>query len=102
MTVVTRFAPSPTGRLHVGNLRTALLNWLFARKAGGRFLLRMDDTDRARSTEEFARLIGTGQSQGERLPRAIKQDVTFDLLKPFWQTLFPETSRQERVSSRCL
>lgn len=57
MTVVTRFAPSPTGRLHVGNLRTALLNWLLARKAGGRFLLRMDDTDRARSTEAFARLI---------------------------------------------
>src|SRR3954470_17911869 len=57
MTVVTRFAPSPTGRLHVGNLRTALLNWLLARKAGGRFLLRMDDTDRARSSEEFARLI---------------------------------------------
>src|SRR5579872_1486857 len=57
MTVVTRFAPSPTGRMHVGNLRTALLNWLLARKAGGQFLLRMDDTDRARSTEEFARLI---------------------------------------------
>ncbi len=57
MTLVTRFAPSPTGRLHVGNLRTGLLNWLLARKAGGRFLLRMDDTDRARSTEEFARLI---------------------------------------------
>src|SRR5579871_4302479 len=54
---VTRFAPSPTGRLHVGVLRTGLLNWLMARKAGGRFLLRMDDTDRARSTEEFARLI---------------------------------------------
>src|SRR3954465_5829185 len=57
MTVITRFAPSPTGRLHVGNLRAALLNWLMARKAGGRFLLRMDDTDQARSTEEFARLI---------------------------------------------
>ncbi len=57
MTVVTRFAPSPTGRLHVGVLRTGLLNWLLARKAGGRFLLRMDDTDPARSTEEFARLI---------------------------------------------
>jgi glutamyl-tRNA synthetase len=54
MTVVTRFAPSPTGRLHVGVLRTALLNWLMARKAGGRFLLRMDDTDQARSTEAFA------------------------------------------------
>src|SRR5215212_1628928 len=53
MTVVTRFAPSPTGRLHVGNIRTALHNYLFARKHGGRFLLRIDDTDRERSTTEF-------------------------------------------------
>lgn len=49
-----RFAPSPTGRLHVGNIRTATLNWLFARRAGGTFLLRMDDTDASRSTEAFA------------------------------------------------
>lgn len=55
--IVTRFAPSPTGRLHVGNVRTALLNWLLARKAGGRFLLRLDDTDAARSTEAFAQSI---------------------------------------------
>jgi glutamyl-tRNA synthetase len=55
--IVTRFAPSPTGRLHVGNVRTALLNWLLARKQGGRFLLRLDDTDTARSTEEFAQSI---------------------------------------------
>ena len=52
MTVITRFAPSPTGRLHVGNIRTALHNFLFARKHGGRFLLRIDDTDRERSTAE--------------------------------------------------
>lgn len=52
MTVVTRFAPSPTGHLHVGNVRTALHNWLWARKAGGRFLLRIDDTDLERSKEE--------------------------------------------------
>jgi len=55
--VVTRFAPSPTGRLHVGNIRTALHNWLWARKHGGRFLLRLDDTDLARSTEAFADAI---------------------------------------------
>ncbi|WP_448582146.1 glutamate--tRNA ligase [Thermaurantiacus sp.] len=55
--VVTRFAPSPTGRLHVGNIRTALLNWLAARKFGGQFLLRLDDTDITRSTEEFAQSI---------------------------------------------
>jgi len=57
MTVVTRFAPSPTGRLHVGNLRTALHNWLLARKAGGRFLLRIDDTDAARSEQRFVEAI---------------------------------------------
>lgn len=54
MTVAVRFAPSPTGRLHVGNLRLALVNWLFARRHGGDFLLRMDDTDAERSTQEFA------------------------------------------------
>jgi glutamyl-tRNA synthetase len=53
MTVVTRFAPAPTGRLHVGNIRTAVHNWLWARRNGGRFVLRLDDTDRARSREEF-------------------------------------------------
>ena len=50
--VVTRFAPSPTGFLHIGGARTALFNWLFARHHGGRFLLRIEDTDRARSTQE--------------------------------------------------
>jgi glutamyl-tRNA synthetase len=50
MTVVTRFAPSPTGFLHIGGARTALFNWLFSRHHGGRFLLRIEDTDRARST----------------------------------------------------
>jgi glutamyl-tRNA synthetase len=57
MSVVTRFAPSPTGRLHVGNIRTALHNWLWAKKNGGRFILRLDDTDRERSTEAFAEAI---------------------------------------------
>lgn len=57
MTVVTRFAPSPTGRLHVGNIRTALHNFLFALKQGGQFVLRVDDTDRERSTVEFDQAI---------------------------------------------
>ncbi|QPC44825.1 glutamate--tRNA ligase [Kaustia mangrovi] len=57
MTVRVRFAPSPTGRIHIGNARTALLNWLFARGHGGAFLLRLDDTDRERSTQAFARGI---------------------------------------------
>ncbi|WP_375392936.1 glutamate--tRNA ligase [uncultured Sphingomonas sp.] len=57
MTVVTRFAPSPTGRLHVGNIRTALHGWLWARAQGGRFLLRIDDTDGERSEERFVAAI---------------------------------------------
>ncbi|MFC0201083.1 glutamate--tRNA ligase [Paracoccus rhizosphaerae] len=58
--VVTRFAPSPTGYLHVGGARTALFNWLFARGRGGRFLLRIEDTDRARSTPEATEAILKG------------------------------------------
>jgi glutamyl-tRNA synthetase len=57
MSCIVRFAPSPTGRLHIGNVRTALLNWLFAAKEGGTFILRLDDTDRQRSTQEFAEAI---------------------------------------------
>jgi glutamyl-tRNA synthetase len=52
MSVVTRFAPSPTGYLHIGGARTALFNWLFARRHGGKYLLRIEDTDRARSTRD--------------------------------------------------
>ena len=51
-----RFAPSPTGMLHLGGARTALFNYLFARYHGGEFVLRIEDTDRARSSEEFERL----------------------------------------------
>ena len=58
--VVTRFAPSPTGFLHIGGARTALFNWLFARHHGGKFLLRVEDTDRARSTEEAVAAIFDG------------------------------------------
>ncbi|MCY4432008.1 MAG: glutamate--tRNA ligase family protein, partial [Rhodospirillales bacterium] len=60
MTVVTRFAPSPTGSLHIGGARTALFNWLYARGHEGRFLLRVEDTDRARSTPEATRAILDG------------------------------------------
>ena len=58
--VVTRFAPSPTGYLHIGGARTALFNWLYARAKGGRFLLRIEDTDRARSTPEATEAIFAG------------------------------------------
>ncbi|MCR6643579.1 MAG: glutamate--tRNA ligase family protein [Terricaulis sp.] len=53
MSIRLRFAPSPTGRIHVGNVRTALMNWLFALGQGGEVLLRIDDTDLARSTKEY-------------------------------------------------
>ncbi|MBV8447305.1 MAG: glutamate--tRNA ligase, partial [Hyphomicrobiales bacterium] len=52
-----RFAPSPTGFLHIGNARTALFNWLTVLKSGGRYLLRLDDTDRERSRPEYERAI---------------------------------------------
>ena len=60
MTVVTRFAPSPTGMLHVGGVRTALFSWLYARHKGGKFILRIEDTDRERSTPEATRVILEG------------------------------------------
>jgi glutamyl-tRNA synthetase len=60
MTVVTRFAPSPTGLLHLGGVRTALFSWLHARRHGGRFILRIEDTDRERSTDEAVRVILDG------------------------------------------
>ncbi|KAA0598163.1 glutamyl-tRNA synthetase [Azospirillum lipoferum] len=59
MSTAVRFAPSPTGRIHVGNVRLALVNWLFARKTGGSFMFRLDDTDEERSTQEFADAIAT-------------------------------------------
>ncbi len=60
MTVVTRFAPSPTGMLHIGGVRTALFSWLYARRHGGKFILRVEDTDRERSTEEATQVILDG------------------------------------------
>jgi glutamyl-tRNA synthetase len=56
-TPTVRFAPSPTGRIHIGNARTALLNALYARKVGGRFILRFDDTDLERSRQEYVEAI---------------------------------------------
>jgi glutamyl-tRNA synthetase len=81
MTVRVRFAPSPSGYLHVGGARTALFNWLYARHQGGQFLLRIEDTDKARSTDESTRAIFDGLNwlgltwdeavvyQGANLPR---------------------------------
>lgn len=80
MTTVTRFAPSPTGLLHVGNARTALINWLYARKTGGKFLLRIDDTDVERSKPEFTAAIEEdltwlGLAWDERFRQAERLDV---------------------------
>ncbi len=58
--VVTRFAPSPTGMLHIGGVRTALFAWLFAKKHSGKFILRIEDTDTDRSTEDNIRIIEEG------------------------------------------
>ena len=60
--VVTRFAPSPTGYLHIGGARTALFNWLFAKSRGGKFLIRVEDTDRERSTDDAVKAIFDGLS----------------------------------------
>ena len=85
---ITRFAPSPTGRLHVGNIRTALHNWMLARKAGGSFILRIDDTDAERSREEFVGAIredlewlGIGWDRQER------QSARLDLYKAAFNVL---------------
>jgi glutamyl-tRNA synthetase len=80
---VTRFAPSPTGYIHVGNLRTALMNYLIARKAGGTFILRIDDTDPERSKEEYV--------------DAIKEDLTW--LGLHWDRVERQSERLDRYQA---
>ena len=88
MNVVTRFAPSPTGRLHVGNIRTALHNFLFARKHGGSFILRIDDTDRERSTAEFDQAIRDDLGWMGLEPDSVaRQSERFDLYEREFQRL---------------
>ena len=88
MTVVTRFAPSPTGRLHVGNIRTALHNALFALKHGGRFLLRIDDTDRERSTAAFDQAIRDDLAWlGLNPDSVVRQSERFDLYEREFERL---------------
>ncbi|NPD14598.1 glutamate--tRNA ligase [Xinfangfangia sp. D13-10-4-6] len=78
--VITRFAPSPTGYIHVGNLRTALMNYLIARKAGGTFILRLDDTDQERSKQEYI--------------DGLKQDL--DWLGLHWDRIERQSARYDR------
>jgi glutamyl-tRNA synthetase len=81
--IAVRFAPSPTGYLHVGNSRQAVANWLFARKMGGRFILRLDDTDRERGRPEYA--------------EAIPQDLRW--LGLDWDEMFRQTERLDRYAA---
>jgi glutamyl-tRNA synthetase len=83
MSVKVRFAPSPTGKLHVGNVRTALVNWMFAKGQGGSFVLRIDDTDLARSTPEF--------EQG------IEDDLTW--LGLVWDERYNQSKRFDRYEA---
>ena len=83
MSSIVRFAPSPTGRLHVGNLRTALINWLFAHEQGGKFILRIDDTDTERSTKEYE--------------DGIKQDLTWMGMP--WDDTFNQSDRFEKYDA---
>ncbi len=78
----TRFAPSPTGYIHIGNLRTALMNYLIARKSGGEFILRIDDTDPERSKEEYV--------------EAIKEDLTW--LGLTWDRFERQSLRLDRYA----
>ena len=79
MATITRFAPSPTGWIHVGNLRTALMNWMIARKSGGSFILRLDDTDQERSKPEYAEGIRQDLAWlGLHWDREEKQSLRFD------------------------
>ncbi|MCH9753444.1 MAG: glutamate--tRNA ligase [Alphaproteobacteria bacterium] len=80
MSIKTRFAPSPTGLLHVGNVRTALINWLFTKKNNGKFILRIDDTDLERSTKEFEDIL--------------KKDL--DWLGLEWDSTFNQKDRLDR------
>ncbi len=80
MTVTVRFAPSPTGYIHIGNTRTALSNWLFAQKNGGKFILRYDDTDVERSREEYAQAIAVDLDWlGVKPDRVEYQSKRFDV-----------------------
>ncbi len=102
--LITRFAPSPTGRLHVGNIRTALHNWMLARKGGGQFILRIDDTDKERSKEEYVEAIRTDlawlgltadreERQSERLER---YEAAFETLRDAGR-IYPAYETQQEL-----
>ncbi|GGB42606.1 glutamate--tRNA ligase [Roseibium aquae] len=114
MTVTVRFAPSPTGHIHIGNSRTALFNWLFAQKAGGSFILRFDDTDLERSKAEYADAIAGDLAwlgiRPDRIERQSKRVEAYDkaaqilkaagLLYPCYET--PDELERRRSRARAL
>ncbi|WP_150525732.1 glutamate--tRNA ligase [Roseibium sediminis] len=114
MTVTVRFAPSPTGHIHIGNLRPALFNWLFAKKQGGKFILRYDDTDVERSKEEYARSIAQDLAwigiQPDLVEKQSDRFASYDaaaaklkeagLLYPCYET--PEELERRRSRARAL
>ncbi|MEQ6334450.1 glutamate--tRNA ligase [Sphingobium sp. MK2] len=107
MTVITRFAPSPTGHLHVGNIRAALHNWLFAQKSGGQFLLRLDDTDLERSRPEYADAIRADLHWlGLSWDAAAKQSERFALYESRFEALhaagqvYPAYETQQELELR--
>jgi len=114
MTVTVRFAPSPTGHIHIGNSRTALFNWLFAKKAGGSFILRFDDTDLERSRAEYADAIAADLAwlgiRPDRIERQSKRVEAYDaaaeklkaagLLYPCYET--PDELERRRSRARAL
>ena len=96
MTVRTRFAPSPTGYLHIGGVRTALFNWLFARQRGGQFILRIDDTDVARNVGLAVRVTVAGVAAVEPLRRRFSRvDVGLGgpVLTVHWRRKLARTNR---------
>jgi len=114
MTVTVRFAPSPTGHIHIGNSRPALYNWLYAKKMGGRFILRFDDTDLERSKKEYAESIETDlrwlgispdviERQSDRVSAyeaAAEKLKTAGLLYPCYET--PDELERRRSRQRAL
>ncbi len=111
--VVTRIAPSPTGSMHIGTARTALFNWLYARHAGGRFLLRIEDTDRGRSTPDAVQVIFDGLAWLGLAPdaepvfqfaRADRHRAAVDALlargRAYRDYTAPEELERERAASR--
>ena|ERR1700733_7046271 len=95
---IVRFAPSPTGRIHIGNARTALLNWLFARRGAGRFILRFDDTDVERSRADGALEHETGR-KGRDLFHPLRLALTGRESGPELAALLPLIGRA-RASAR--